>query len=62
LQCVFIIATCIESELIVLIQKSMRYLEVWVLHYRTCVRHVTFSQAARAMLNLPCLQHALQVA
>jgi hypothetical protein len=26
------------------------------------MRHVTFSQAAQAMLDLPCLQHSLQAA
>jgi hypothetical protein len=41
-------------------QKSMRNRSMRLTLSR--VRHVTFIQDARAMLNLPCLQHSLQAA
>jgi hypothetical protein len=50
----------IKSHLIMYKHKSMRFRSMRLTLSR--VQHLTFSQAVRAMLNLPCLQHSLQMA
>jgi hypothetical protein len=55
-----VIGSVLHNSVSILLQKSMRYRSMRLLQSR--VRHVTFSQASRAMLNLLCLQHSLQAA